>query len=98
MPQRPHTDDLQGLTQTETLAAALSVFWIVGMGLFFWFLPADSGGLRHVVMLLAMCVPVGMAWIALVSARAARRMVAQTQSMQGALDGLRCVHSEKLGI
>ena len=89
MPKRPHTDDLQGVTQTETLAAALSVLWVVGMGLFFWFLPADSGGLRHVVMLLAMCVPVGMAWIALVSARSARRMVAQTQSLQGALDALR---------
>jgi hypothetical protein len=89
MPKRPHTDDLQGVTQTETLAAALSVCWVVGMGLFFWFLPADSGGLRHVVMLLAMCVPVGMAWIALVSARSARRMVAQTQSLQGALDALR---------
>jgi hypothetical protein len=89
MPKRPHTDDLQGVTQTETLAAALSVFWVVGMGLFFWFLPADSGGLRYVVMLLAMCVPVGMAWIALVSARSARRMVAQTQSLQGALDALR---------
>jgi hypothetical protein len=89
MPKRPHTDDLQGVTQTETLAAALSVCWVVGMGLFLWFLPADSGGLRHVVMLLAMCVPVGMAWIALVSARSARRMVAQTQSLQGALDALR---------
>jgi len=89
MPQMPHSNDLQGLTQTETLAAALSVCWIVGIGVLFWVLPADAGGLRHVVMLLAMCVPVGMAWIALVSARAARRMVAQTQSMQATIDALR---------
>ena len=89
MPQRPHSNDLQGLTQTETLAAALSVCWIVGVGVLFWVLPADAGGLRYVVMLLAMCLPVGMAWIALVSARAARRMVAQTQSMQATIDALR---------
>ncbi|WP_019953513.1 hypothetical protein [Yoonia vestfoldensis] len=88
MPQRPHTDDLQGFTQTEAAAAVLSVFWIAGIGLFFWYLPDDAGGLRPVVMLLAMFVPVGMAWVAFVSGRAARRMAAETQRLETAIDAL----------
>jgi hypothetical protein len=96
MAQGPKTDHLQGLTQTETVAGVLSVLWISGIGLFFWYLPSDpvaGNGLRHVVMLLAMFVPVAMAWIALVAMRAARQMVAETFRLQTAIDALRQAHT-----
>jgi hypothetical protein len=89
MPQRPHNDDLQGVTQTEAVAAVLSVLWVAGVGVFFWYLSAESGGLRLVVTLLAMFVPVGLAWIALVSARTARLTRAEIHDLRAALDDLR---------
>ncbi len=85
MAQGPHTDQPQSIVLTDTAAVGLSVLWVAAVGLAFWFLPSQAGGLRHVVMLLVMAVPVGMGWIALVNARAARRMASETHRLQVAL-------------
>lgn len=91
MAQGPINDQPQGPTQTETIAIVLCGLWIIGVALAFWLLPSDTaiGGLRHVVMLLAMFVPVSMVWIALATARAARGMQAEIFRLQRALDALR---------
>ncbi|WP_322894454.1 MULTISPECIES: hypothetical protein [unclassified Yoonia] len=91
MAQRPIIDQPQGPTQTETVAIVLSVLWVIAVALFFWLRSADEivGGLRHIVMLLVMFVPVGMAGIVLATARAMRAMEAEMSRLQRSLDALR---------
>ncbi|WP_322890356.1 MULTISPECIES: hypothetical protein [unclassified Yoonia] len=85
MAQGPHIDQPQGPILTDAAAVGLSVLWVAGVALAFWLWPSQAGGLRHVVMLLVMAVPVGMGWFALVNARAVRRMAAETRRLQAAL-------------
>ena len=90
MAHGPHTDQPQGPTQTETIAIAASLVWVVVAGLLFWLLPAgDAGGLRIVVMLLVMAVPVGMVAIVLTMARKINAVEAEVYRLQRALDTLR---------
>lgn len=69
----------------------LSVLWVIVVAVLFWLLPSGDavGGLRHVVMVLVMFVPVGMGAIILVAARSARALEVEIYRLQRAVDGLR---------
>lgn len=88
MPQGPHTDHLQGSPQTEAVPILLSVLWVAAVGVLFWVFAPDSG-LRHVVMLLAMLVPVGMAWGARLALRTVRGVTAEIRRLQATVEALR---------
>jgi len=98
MAQNPFHDpvrDAEGLTQTEALAAAGAVSWMVVVGVYFWALPSlaeDEGSaerLRLILMMVAIFVPVMLAWVALAAARRARYMREDIQRLQIAVEGLR---------
>lgn len=98
MAQQPISDRAraaQGLTQTEAIAIALAVGWMVVVGLFFWILPpAQAEGqpfdsLRFVLMLIAIFMPVAMIWVAAAAARSSRIMREESYRVQAAIDGMR---------
>jgi hypothetical protein len=98
MAQQPISDRAraaQGLTQTDAIAIALAVGWMVVVGLFFWILPpAQAEGqpfdsLRFVLMLIAIFMPVAMIWVAAAAARSSRIMREESYRVQAAVDAMR---------
>ncbi|MEL6838155.1 MAG: hypothetical protein AAFP85_02615 [Pseudomonadota bacterium] len=98
MAQQPISDrarEAQGLSQTEAIAMALAVGWLVAVGLFFWILPpqqpenAPFDSLRFILMLIAIFMPVGLIWVAAAAARSARIMREESFRVQAAIDGMR---------
>ena len=93
--------DRRGFTGTELVAAALSVLWLIGAGVFFLGVDgsAATGGeatdgasadpVRLVVTLLAVFMPVAIIWVAAVAARSARIMREESARLQAAIDGMR---------
>ena len=90
---RPGTE---GLTSIEVIALALSGVWLLAAALFFLFAPSDpasagaiGGGLRFVMVMLAIFMPVGMIWVAATAARSSRVMREESQRLQTAIDAIR---------
>ena len=82
------------ITSIEVIAIALSLLWLLGCGLFFLTLPAaetpdQGGGLRFLMTMLAMFMPVAMIWVAATAARASRVMREESQRLQAAIDAIR---------
>jgi hypothetical protein len=87
----------QTVTGIEVLAIALSVLWLLGAVVFFVVLPQDpqgagggsADGLRFLMTMLAVFMPVAMIWVAATAARASRVMREESQRLQTAIDGIR---------
>ena len=79
----------------ETIAIVLSVIWLIGAAIFFLTLPdqpnapVDRGGLRFLMTMLAIFMPVAMLWVAATAARASRVMREESQRLQTAIDAIR---------
>ena len=85
------------VTAIEVIALALSVLWLVGAAVFFLTLgPGEApegesgdGGLRFVMTMLAIFMPVAMIWVAATAARASKVMRDESRRLQGAIDAIR---------
>lgn len=81
------------ITGIEIIAVALSLVWLAGAGLFFLVLePSGTGpanGLRFIMTMLAIFMPVAMIWVAATAARASRIMREESARLQTAIDALR---------
>jgi len=83
-----------GVTEIEIIAVALSAVWLIGSALFFLLQPAEgetesTNGLRFLMTMLAVFMPVGMIWVAATAARASRVMREESQRLQAAIDAIR---------
>ena len=88
---RPSKSSITGI---EIIATALSVLWLLGAAIFFLTLPSDAapdstGGLRFLMTMLAIFMPVAMIWVAATAARSSRVMREESQRLQAAIDGIR---------
>ncbi|MCM2561553.1 hypothetical protein M8756_05410 [Lutimaribacter sp. EGI FJ00015] len=84
----------QRITAIELVAIALSLLWLAGAAAFFLVLSPDpakgeSGGLRFLMTMLAIFMPVAMIWVAATAARASRIMRDESQRLQTAIDAIR---------
>ncbi|TDK42327.1 hypothetical protein [Antarcticimicrobium luteum] len=89
MYDRPGRPQVTGI---ELTAVALSVLWLVGAVVFLFALPAGEAGidgLRFVITLMAIFLPVAMIWVAATVARAARVMRDESRRLQTAIDAIR---------
>ena len=84
-----------GISNIELIAAALSAVWLLGSAIFFLMLPSDQqpdtggAGLRFLMTMLAIFMPVGMIWGAGTAARASRVMREESKRLQAAIDAIR---------
>lgn len=88
---RPSTD---GITSIEVVAVVLSGIWVIGSAIFFLFFSGDGdsqdlGGLRFLMTMLAVFMPVGMIWVGATAARSSRIMREESQRLQAAIDAIR---------
>ena len=84
----------EGITSIEVAALAISAVWLIGAGLFFLFSGRDaaesgSDGLRFLMTMLTVFLPVAMIWVAATAARASRVMREESQRLQAAIDAIR---------
>ena len=82
------------ITGIEMIAIALSLVWLLGAAIFFIMLPSEAapegtGGLRFLMTMLAIFMPVAMIWVAATAARSSRVMREESQRLQAAIDGIR---------
>ncbi|MDA7428253.1 hypothetical protein PGB28_07265 [Primorskyibacter aestuariivivens] len=86
-------DRKPAITGIEVIAVALSLLWLAGAGIFFLVLePTGTGpdnGLRFLMTMLAIFMPVAMIWVAATAARASRVMREESTRLQTAIDALR---------
>lgn len=83
-----------GITSIEIVAIGLSAVWLLGCLVFFVFMeqaPAaeGQGGLRFLMTMLAVFMPVAMIWVAATAARASRVMREESMRLQAAIDAIR---------
>ena len=84
-----------GISNIELIAAALSAVWLLGSAIFFLMLPSDQqpdtggAGMRFLMTMLAIFMPVGMIWVAATAARASRVMREESKRLQAAIDAIR---------
>ncbi|MCX7566933.1 hypothetical protein OS189_11335 [Sulfitobacter sp. F26169L] len=83
-----------GVTGIEVVAVVLSAVWLLGCLVFFVFMPQapapdGQGGLRFLMTMLAVFMPVAMIWVAATAARASRVMREESQRLQAAIDAIR---------
>ena len=84
-----------GISNIELIAAALSAVWLLRSAIFFLMLPSDQqpdtggAGLRFLMTMLAIFMPVGMIWVAATAARASRVMREESKRLQAAIDAIR---------
>lgn len=88
---RPET-----ITSIEVVAIALSVIWLLGAAVFFIVFADEptegddaTGGLRFLMTMLAIFMPVAMIWVAATAAKASRVMREESQRLQAAIDAIR---------
>lgn len=83
----------QTVTPIEIIAIALSGLWLAGALLFFLLLPSKpaegANGLRFLMTMLAIFMPVAMIWVAATAARSSRIMREESQRLQAAIDSIR---------
>ncbi|EIE50368.1 hypothetical protein AL036_06545 [Salipiger aestuarii] len=79
-----------GATGIEIAAAALSVGWLMLSGAFFVLYGGDGAdGLRFVLTMMVVFMPVAMIWVAATSARASRVMREESARLHTAIDAIR---------
>lgn len=84
----------QRITSIEVIPIALSLLWLLGAAIFFLVLmpdpaPGEGAGLRFLMTMLAIFMPVGMIWVAATAARASKVMREESQRLQTAIDAIR---------
>lgn len=85
------------ITVIELIALALSLLWLAAAAGFFLLLgPEEEGvgadgsaGLRFIMTMMAIFLPVAMIWVAATAARASKVMREESQRLQGAIDAIR---------
>lgn len=83
------------ITSIEVIAIVLSALWLLGVSAFFIVTPSPppqaegETGLRFLMTMLAIFMPVAMIWVAATAARASRVMREESQRLQTAIDGIR---------
>lgn len=83
------------ITGIEVAAIALSLIWLLGAGIFFVLTPDEanpddgSRGLRFLMTMLVIFMPVAMIWVGATAARASRVMREESQRLQAAIDAIR---------
>src|SRR6056297_26561 len=83
-------DTASGLSGIELTAAALSLLWLVISTAFFLFSGNEGAdGLRFLLTMMVIFLPVGMIWVAALAARAARIMHEESARLQTAIDAIR---------
>jgi len=89
---KPNRDKI---TAIEIIAILLSVIWLIGAAVFFMSLPSSPmedetfSGLRFLMTMLAIFMPVAMIWVAALAARATSVMRQESQRLQTAIDAIR---------
>ncbi|EAU46904.1 hypothetical protein R2601_13819 [Salipiger bermudensis HTCC2601] len=79
-----------GITGIEIAAIALSIGWLVLSGVFFlYFAGEGADGLRFILSMMVMFMPVAMIWVAATAARASRVMREESARLQSAIDAIR---------
>ncbi len=83
-----------GITAIEIIAVLLSLLWLAASVLFFVLMPEIAAedrfdGLRFIMTLLAIFMPVAMIWVAATAAKSSRVMREESQRLQLAIDGIR---------
>lgn len=83
-----------GLTPAEVIGLALSVVWLLGAALFFFFVgvapegaPADP--MRSTIVVLAIFMPIALIWVATMAASSARVMREESRRLQSVVDAMR---------
>ncbi|SDN54029.1 hypothetical protein SAMN05216196_101843 [Lutimaribacter pacificus] len=82
------------VTAIEWVAVALSLLWLTGAAIFFLVLGPGSGpeqgqGMRLLMTMLAIFMPVAMIWVAATAARASKVMREESHRLQAAIDAIR---------
>jgi len=84
-----------GVSEIEVIALALSGLWLLSSAIFFLVTSGDpvaegaGGGLRFLMTMLAIFMPVAMIWVAATAARASRVMREESQRLQASIDAIR---------
>lgn len=83
-----------GVTGIEVAALILSAIWLVGAAAFFLLTgdegePTEAEGLRFLITMLAVFMPIAMIWVAATAARSSRVMREESQRLQSAIDAIR---------
>lgn len=81
------------VTGIEIIAITLSALWLIGAAVFFLVMApppeGESDGLRFLMTLLAVFMPVAMIWVAATAARASKVMREESLRLQTAIDAMR---------
>ena len=80
------------ITGIEIAAGAISVIWLILSVLFFVLLPGDGSGfdgVRFLVTMMSVFLPVAMIWVAATAAKSSRVMREESQRLQAAIDAIR---------
>lgn len=81
------------VTGIELIAIILSVLWLAGSLIFFVFVPGagtdNVDGMRFLMTMLAIFMPVAMIWVAATATRASKVMREESQRLQTAIDAIR---------
>lgn len=83
-----------GLSRSEQIALALSVVWLLVATIFFFAAGGLGGetlspGIRVLILLLSVVLPIAMIWVAVMAVASARIIREETMRLQGAVDALR---------
>ncbi len=82
--------DRDGVTGIEITALALTAVWLLLAGGYFLFAGAEgTDGIRFLLMLMTLFLPVAMIWVAATAARASRVMREESARLQTAIDAIR---------
>lgn len=83
----------EGVTGIEIAALVLTAIWLVGAAAYFLLAgddPAGTGeGLRFLITMLAVFMPIAMIWVAATAARSSKVMREESQRLQTAIDAIR---------
>ncbi len=81
------------VTGIEVIAVSLSAVWLLGAVVFFVVVDVETGGgvdgLRFLMTMLAVFMPVAMIWVAAMAARSSRVMREESARLQTAIDAMR---------
>ncbi|SFD54211.1 hypothetical protein SAMN04488523_101290 [Sulfitobacter brevis] len=84
-----------GVSEIEVIAVVLSGIWLLGAAIFFLTSSDDTStgdgaeGLRFLMTMLAIFMPVAMIWVAATAARASKVMREESQRLQASIDAIR---------